>query len=281
MARLERIKQLWDLGGASLIAGRALRFASDELVALSAPRAFRRTVGDPDVERALDIALHAKFQHYEAEVQAVQVREEIAALLDELRLRRPRSIVEIGTAKGGTLFLFTRVAADDATLISIDLPGTGYGPGYPRRYRRLYRSFARAGQVIHLIQADSHERSTVKTVRSLARSSIDFLFIDGDHSHDGVRRDYEYYSPLVKRGGVIALHDIVPGDEALVGGVPSFWKDLKLVHASTAEYVRDWNQGGYGIGVVRLPIERRRNPELRGSPTDEATEAPAEPRMEE
>lgn len=36
---------------------------------------------------------------------------------------------------------------------------------------------------------------------------IDFIFIDGDHSYDGLRQDWEVWSELVATGGVIALHD--------------------------------------------------------------------------
>jgi predicted O-methyltransferase YrrM len=36
---------------------------------------------------------------------------------------------------------------------------------------------------------------------------IDFLFIDGDHTFDGLKRDWEAWSTLIKRGGVVGLHD--------------------------------------------------------------------------
>jgi hypothetical protein len=36
---------------------------------------------------------------------------------------------------------------------------------------------------------------------------IDFLFIDADHSYEGVKLDFELYSKLVKKTGIIALHD--------------------------------------------------------------------------
>jgi len=45
----------------------------------------------------------------------------------------------------------------------------------------------------------------------------DFLFIDGDHTYEGVEGDFEMYSPLVRRGGIIAFHDIVPGPPENVG----------------------------------------------------------------
>lgn len=36
---------------------------------------------------------------------------------------------------------------------------------------------------------------------------VDFLFIDGDHSYEGLRGDWESWSPLVTPGGIVALHD--------------------------------------------------------------------------
>jgi hypothetical protein len=36
---------------------------------------------------------------------------------------------------------------------------------------------------------------------------IDFLFIDGDHSHEGVKKDFELYSTILSEKGIIMLHD--------------------------------------------------------------------------
>jgi hypothetical protein len=36
---------------------------------------------------------------------------------------------------------------------------------------------------------------------------IDFLFIDGDHSYEGVKKDFDLYSKLLSEKGVIVLHD--------------------------------------------------------------------------
>jgi hypothetical protein len=40
--------------------------------------------------------------------------------------------------------------------------------------------------------------------------SIDFLFIDADHSYEAVKADWNEWSPKVKKGGYIALHDSKP-----------------------------------------------------------------------
>ncbi|MEO0196406.1 MAG: class I SAM-dependent methyltransferase [candidate division WOR-3 bacterium] len=43
----------------------------------------------------------------------------------------------------------------------------------------------------------------------LGNSKLDFLFIEGNHSYEGVKMDFEMYFPLVRKGGIIAFHDIV------------------------------------------------------------------------
>lgn len=37
--------------------------------------------------------------------------------------------------------------------------------------------------------------------------TIDFLFIDGDHNYDGVKKDWDLYSPLLNRGSIVVFHD--------------------------------------------------------------------------
>jgi len=36
---------------------------------------------------------------------------------------------------------------------------------------------------------------------------VDFLFVDGDHSWDGLRADWEGFSPHIEAGGIVCLHD--------------------------------------------------------------------------
>ncbi|MEM4455206.1 MAG: class I SAM-dependent methyltransferase [Thermofilaceae archaeon] len=183
-------------------------------------------------------------------IKPTQIKEEIAQLLSILAGVRPKTLLEIGTASGGTLFLFCQVAEPDAIVISVDLPGGPFGGGYPEWRIPLYKSFAKEGQRIHLIRADSHDPKTLEIVkRILGDGKLDFLFIDGDHTYEGVKRDFEIYSPLVRKGGIIAFHDIVPGPPENVGGVPTFWNEIKWSFTYN-EIVKDWQQGGYGIGVI-------------------------------
>lgn len=184
-------------------------------------------------------------------IKPAQVKEEVTELLRILKSLNPKACLEIGTAGGGTLFLFAQVARPDALLVSIDLPGGPFGGGYPAWKIPLYKSFTRyATQRIYLLRSDSHDPSTLRKVREiLGDTPLDFLFIDGDHTYEGVKKDFEMYSPLVRKGGIIAFHDIVPGPPENVGGVPRFWQEIKYRYKHI-EIIHYWNQDGFGIGVL-------------------------------
>lgn len=179
-----------------------------------------------------------------------QIRKEITKLLKILQKLKPRNILEIGTAKGGTLFLFSQIADPCAKIISIDLPGGKFGGGYSKWKIPLYKSFASNKQKIYLIRDDSHKKQSLEKIkRILNGEKLDFLFIDGDHTYEGVRKDFEMYGSLVKKDGIVAFHDIVPGSKEYVGGVPKFWKEIKKKYKHK-EIVKDWKQKGFGIGVI-------------------------------
>ena len=64
---------------------------------------------------------------------------------------------------------------------------------------------------ISLVQKTSDD-----AVNDFEDESFDFVYIDGIHTYDQVKKDIQNYLPLVKKGGVIGGHDYVNGGH-LVG----------------------------------------------------------------
>jgi predicted O-methyltransferase YrrM len=236
-------------GGIGAVAGKGGRYARDRMSSAIARSRLRAAARDVQTkEQAVELVF--SFDVAGVSIKPYQWRPEITALLGELEERRPKTILEIGTCTGGSLFLFTRAAADDALLASIDLVHGQFGGGYTPAREPLYRSFARDRQRIELVRADSHDPRTRDRVQALfGGGQLDFLFIDGDHRYEGVKQDFELYSPLVAESGLIGFHDIVPGPEANVGGVPRFWGEVKQGREAR-EIVADWDQGSGGIGLI-------------------------------
>jgi predicted O-methyltransferase YrrM len=211
----------------------------------------KASVNVSTVEQAISLAW--QFRSTGIRILPGQIRSEITQLLNILAENPPRRVLEIGTAGGGTFYLFARVAAKDAVLISADLPHGLFGGGYPKWRGRLIQSFGYDKQQVHLLAVDSHAPETLQRIQALLNpNQLDFLFIDGDHRYEGVKADFEMYSPLVRPGGLIGFHDIVPGPPDMAGGVAIFWQELKK-QFPVREFVADWNQGGYGIGLLVKP----------------------------
>jgi predicted O-methyltransferase YrrM len=242
--------------GPGRLVSKGLRYPFKPLLVPRANRALQAAAAArPEVEAWVELVRY--FNHSGITVESWQIPSEITGFLRLLEAEPPQSVLEIGTARGGTLFLLTRVALPEALLVSIDLKHGQFGGGYPAWRGRLYRSFAREAQRVELVVGDSHEPRTREQVqRLLDGKSIDLLFIDGDHSYEGVKKDFADYAPLVRSGGLVAFHDIVPGGPGKhgdPGGVPTFWSELKTTHPDATELVEDWDWGSCGIGVVRLP----------------------------
>lgn len=184
---------------------------------------------------------------------AKQKLREFGPLVRLIRKRRPSVVVEIGTMHGGTLWAWCQSASSDALLVSIDLPGGAFGGGYSDAEAEHLEGYPRPGQTLELIRANSHDPATAAQLRKVLGSrTIDLLFIDADHSYEGVARDYEMYAPLVGPGGLIAFHDVLacrPED----GEVSRFWQEVRDRYQYcefTDPHDLSWRGQWGGIGVL-------------------------------
>lgn len=185
---------------------------------------------------------------------ALQKIGELSALISLLKRRRLKVLVEIGTAHGGTLYTWCRIANTTALIICIDMPHGPFGGGFTLKEMGKFKTYARKKQRVKFLRKDSRILSTKKAlIKLLGGQQIDFLFIDGDHRYKGVKRDWQLYSPLVKENGIIALHDVLFHPDAPKCKVDKLWKEIRggYHHREfvTKEDPWGWGQWG-GIGVI-------------------------------
>lgn len=103
--------------------------------------------------------------------------------------------------------------------------------------RKFYEKFLGAeyigvdisdGRTVPDILGDTRKPETLKALKEkLRRRLIDILFIDGLHTYEGVKSDFETYSPLCN--GIVAFHDIEAGrfEGSKRKQVWKFWDDMK------------------------------------------------------
>lgn len=146
--------------------------------------------------------------------------------------------VEIGVYEGVNTITIAKVIAAGAKLYGID-PFFKGGLGICYHQLIAQRGLSRHGlqKKVELIPKLSFE--AVHLVPAL----VDFIFIDGDHSYEGIRRDWEDWSGKVKPSGIIALHDTsVPSHDPAVAQLGSyrFYQDVisqddRFIHLAAAD----------------------------------------------
>jgi O-antigen biosynthesis protein len=156
---------------------------------------------------------------------------------------RPQIIVELGTHYGDSYCAFCQAVKDLSTntrCFAVDTwqgdPQAGiYGPevldDLRSHHDSLYGGFSK------LVQSTFDE-----ALRQFEDESIDLLHIDGCHTYEAVKHDFESWLPKVRPGGVVVLHDIAEVQSDF--GANRFWAEINPGY-SHFEFAH-----GHGLGVL-------------------------------
>ena len=140
-------------------------------------------------------------------------------------MARPRILVELGTLRGDSYCGFCQAIAAaklDTKAFAIDTwAGDIHTGNLPAQYLKELRAHHDPlyGRFSTLIQSDFDS-----AVSRFADNSIDLLHIDGCHTYDAVKHDYETWLPKLSERAVVLFHDSAErgGDF----GVFKFWGEI-------------------------------------------------------
>jgi len=139
-------------------------------------------------------------QHDAAPYYIQQVPEEISTLLFELsKINNYSNFMEIGSAAGGTSRLFNDFFHFKKMVI---LDNNRQKKMVKVREKQL------AGLPFVEFIGDSQSAEANNFVRDL-NIEFDILFIDGDHSYNGVKNDYNNHFEFIKKYGCLVFHDTI------------------------------------------------------------------------
>lgn len=161
-----------------------------------------------------------------------------------------KNIMEIGSCFGGMFYVMCKLSEINGIKISLDYPFYDNQIS-DERYLRFMKKANTFSNNVHIITGDSHDRNTLEKVENiLCGEELDFLFIDGDHSYEGVKQDFEMYKHLIKNGGYIGFHDIndTQHHRNLNCHVSRFWDEIDKTNAITFNVY----SFAMGIGVIQI-----------------------------
>lgn len=139
-----------------------------------------------------------------ARYSAEQRAPEVAWFYRAAEAIKPRVIVEIGIKVGGNFKILSTLLDEGGLAVGID-PWDEISAAEIASAWKMDDARCR----VRHIRLSSHDATALAALQILLDGRpIDVLFIDGDHSEAGMLADYADYSPLVRSGGLVAVHDI-------------------------------------------------------------------------
>jgi predicted O-methyltransferase YrrM len=125
--------------------------------------------------------------------------------------------LEIGSYQGASSAIIAKALAPDGYLICIDpWPDDNAEENSCRLI--FERKIRRAGlqDLVRVLRGFSRD------VQNELPRDWDFVFIDGDHSWEGIETDWNIVSPRMRRVGIVCLHNtVIPAAES--------WRDFPSV----------------------------------------------------
>lgn len=161
---------------------------------------------------------------------------------------RPHTYVELGTHHGASFFAVCQSIQEfeiECMPTAIDL---WLGDEHIGKYdESVYTSFKRIHENHYQGLGRILRKDFNDAVADFEDSSLDLIHIDGLHTYEAVRNDYERWLPKASENSVILFHDTNVKERGF--GVRKFWNEIKENHVS-------FNfSHTYGLGVIALGSE--------------------------
>ena len=175
-----------------------------------------------------------------------------------IKTLRPTSLVELGTHSGNSYFAFCQainVFCPGARAFAVD---TWQGDEHAGHYGETVYTDVAAFNAAHFAQFSTLIRTTFDDARGYfpdgaPGGGIDLLHIDGLHSHDAVRHDFDTWRSALSARSVVLFHDINVRERGF--GVWRLWEDLRAQYPSFA-FDHSNGLGVLGVGLDQEPALR-------------------------
>jgi predicted O-methyltransferase YrrM len=171
-------------------------------------------------------------------IELQQVPSEYVELLLFLKNQKAETYLNIGIGKGGSFITEVYIQETLKKAVAID-NASYYGSDQQLAIdENLMWLKKNTTAEVEFNNIDSFEYLTN------CKEKFDIIFIDGDHSYEGVRKDYDNSLPLLNNDGYIIFHDITSKG---CPGVVRIWNEIK--NEKSIEFV---DSDTCGIGIWRM-----------------------------
>lgn len=166
-----------------------------------------------------------------------------------IRNLKPKRVLCIGSGRG-FIPAICALACKDNQIGVVDFVDAGYGKRHPKSWAgdgfwgrinpKRHFSFLGISDWIKTYVMTSQDFA-----KKFPKRSYGYVYLDGDHSYEGVKLDYELFSPRLEKSGFMAFHDVTvkQWDKLKNFGVWKLWQEIK----NQSKIVFPLVQSGLGI----------------------------------
>lgn len=158
----------------------------------------------------------------------------------------PKIFVELGTHSGNSYFSFCQSVVEGGISTKAYAIDTWQGDEHAGQYNDDVFTSVNAYNAEHYGAFSRLLRMTFDdAVCYFLDDSIDLLHIDGLHTYEAVRHDFEKWLPKLASGAVVIFHDTNVRERNF--GVWKLWAELQMIYPNNLEFVHS-----HGLGVLQL-----------------------------
>ncbi len=158
----------------------------------------------------------------------------------------PKIFVELGTHSGNSYFSFCQSVVEAGLSTKCYAVDTWQGDEHAGRYSDEIFTKVNAHNQEYYADFSRLLRMTFDDAAGyFADESIDLLHIDGLHTYEAVRHDFETWLPKLAPGAVVMLHDTNVRERNF--GVWKLWEELQAQYPNNLEFLHS-----HGLGVLQL-----------------------------
>lgn len=175
---------------------------------------------------------------------------------DLVEALRPRHIVELGVQAGLSYFCFCQSVKEHGLSARCWAVDTWEGDAHTDPYdESIYHQVKRHNDEHYADFSTLLPMLFEEALPKFDDGSIDLLHIDGYHTYEAVKGDFESWYPKVSPGGIVLFHDIAARLRDF--GAWRFWGEAVRTHPETFTF-----DHGFGLGVLRKPGGAQSSPPL-------------------
>jgi hypothetical protein len=160
-----------------------------------------------------------------------------------IKIHKPSVFVELGTHSGNSYFAFCESAKESALNIRCYAIDTWQGDVQAGAYgESIYNDVAHHNEALYAKFSTLLRMTFDEALEKFDNHAIDLLHIDGLHTYEAVKHDFESWLPKLSNRAIVLFHDISVRENEF--GVWKLWEELSAIYPSASF------QHSHGLGVL-------------------------------